>query len=126
MNQVNIPDRIVKNPTSPSGNASVKLLVATDRVKLKDGKTSVDEDTGYTAKSTELHWITCFNGQGKSALSRKKGDAVAIAGYLHNSQWEMLTTVRATAPKSSPVTSPFSDQTMHLRGETSTVLIDLG
>lgn len=88
MNQVNIAGRVVKDPTTPTGNGPVKILVATDRVKLREGKTYIDEDTGYTAKSTEFHWITCFNGLGKSALSRKKGDPVAITGHLHHSQWE--------------------------------------
>jgi single-strand DNA-binding protein len=72
----------------PSGNGPVTLIVATDRVKLKDGKTYIDEATGYTAKTTEFHKVTCFNGQGKAAATRKKGDVVAISGYLHYSSWE--------------------------------------
>ena len=49
------------------------LIVATDRVKLKDGKTYIDEATGYTAKETEFHKVTCFNGLSRSGASRQSG-----------------------------------------------------
>jgi single-strand DNA-binding protein len=88
MNQVNIAGRVAKDPASHSQTGPVTLIVATDRIKLKDGKTYTDEATGYTAKDTEFHKVTCFNGVGKSAASRKKGDAVAISGRLHYSSWD--------------------------------------
>lgn len=86
MNNVNLAGRVTKDPES-RGQVTT-LILATDRVKLKDGKTYIDEATGYTAKETEFHKVTCFNGLGKSAASRKKGDAVAITGRLHYSSWE--------------------------------------
>ena len=88
MNEVNLTGRVVKDPEAPRGDGPVTLIVATDRVKLKDGKTYIDEATGYTAKTTEFHKVTCFNGQGKAAQTRKKGDVVAVSGYLHYSSWE--------------------------------------
>jgi single-strand DNA-binding protein len=86
MNVVNITGRVVKDPET-RGTVTT-LIVAPDRVKLKDGKTYVDEATGYTAKETEFHKVTCFNGLGKSAASREKGNVVAISGRLHYSSWE--------------------------------------
>ena len=86
MNNVNITGRVAKDPETR--NTVVTLIVATDRVKLKEGKTFVDEATGYTAKETEFHKVTCFNGLGKAAASREKGDVVAITGRLHYSRWQ--------------------------------------
>ena len=86
MNTVNLAGRVAKDPEVRSNVTT--LIVATDRVKLKDGKTYVDEATGYTAKETEFHKVTCFNGLARSGASRKKGDVVAITGSLHYSSWE--------------------------------------
>ncbi|MCW2351735.1 single-stranded DNA-binding protein [Sphingobium sp. B12D2B] len=86
MNNINIAGRVVKDPETRG--SVITLIVATDRVKLKDGKTYVDEATGYTAKETEFHKVTCFNGLSRSGASRKKGDVVAISGSLHYSSWE--------------------------------------
>lgn len=86
MNNVNIAGRVAKDPETRS--TVTTLIVATDRVKLKDGKTYVDEATGYTAKEAEFHKVTCFNGLARSGASRKKGDAVAVTGSLHYSSWE--------------------------------------
>jgi len=86
MNNVHITGRAAKDPETR--NNVVTLIVATDRVKLKEGKTFVDEATGYTAKETEFHKVTCFNGLGKAASSREKGDVVAITGRLHYSRWQ--------------------------------------
>ena len=80
MNIVNITGRVAKDPETRS--TVTTLIVATDRVKLKDGKTYVDEATGYTAKETEFHKVTCFNGLGKSAATREKGNVVAISGQI--------------------------------------------
>lgn len=86
MNIINLAGRVAKDPETRG--AVTTLIVATDRVKFKDGKTYVDEATGYTAKETEFHKVTCFNGLGKAGASRKKGDVVAITGRLHYSSWE--------------------------------------
>jgi single-strand DNA-binding protein len=86
MNVVNLTGRIAKDPET-RGTVTT-LIVATDRVKLKDGKTYTDEATGYTAKESEFHKVTCFGGLGKAVTSRKKGDVVAVNGRLHYSRWE--------------------------------------
>jgi len=86
MNIVSLTGRVAKDAET-RGNVAT-LIVATDRVKLKDGKTYTDEATGYTAKSTEFHKVTCFSGLAKAGASRKKGDVVAITGYIHYSNWE--------------------------------------
>lgn len=85
MNSVNIAGRVAK---VEARNPVTTLIVATDRVKLREGKTYIDEETGFTAKDTEFHKVTCFNGLGKAAATRKPGDSVAISGRLHYSSWE--------------------------------------
>ena len=96
MNVVTLTGRVAKAPQTRQGaNSSVTtLIVATDRVKLKDGKTYVDEATGYTAKDTEFHKVTCFNGLGKAAATREVGAVVAITGRLHYSSWDDNGTTR--------------------------------
>ena len=85
MINVNLAGRVAKD--LEVRNNVTTLIVATDSVKLKDGKTYIDEETGYTAKETEFHKITCFNGLGKGAATRDKGDVVAITGRIHYSSW---------------------------------------
>jgi single-strand DNA-binding protein len=86
MNVVNLTGRVAKEP-EVRGTVTT-LIVATERVKLKDGKTYKDETTGYTAKTTEYHKVTCFNGLGTAAATRAKGAIVAICGSLHYSTWQ--------------------------------------
>ena len=87
MNNVNLAGRVAKDPETRG--AVTTLIVATDRVKLRDGKTYVDDATGYTAKETEFHKVTCFNGLAKAiAGNRKKGDLIAIEGRLHYTRWQ--------------------------------------
>lgn len=86
MNIVNLTGRVAKDPEIR--NTVTTLIIATDRVKLKEGKTFVDEATGYTAKTTEFHKVTCFNGLGKAVASRSKGDVVAVNGSIHYSTWQ--------------------------------------
>lgn len=90
MNTVNITGRVTKDPETRDTNTGsvTTLIVATDRIKLRDGKSYKDPDTGYTAKETEFHKVTCFNGLGKAAATRSKGDVVAITGALHYSRWQ--------------------------------------
>jgi len=68
--------------------ASPTLSVVTDRPARKDGKTYKDEN-GYTAKDSEFHRITCFNGLGQN-VSRfcSKGQLVTVEGRIHYTQWE--------------------------------------
>lgn len=86
MNIVTLTGRVAKDPDTR--NSVTTLIVATDRVKLKDGKSYIDEATGYTAKESEFHKVTCFSGLGRGAATRKKGDVVAVTGRLHYSSWE--------------------------------------
>jgi single-strand DNA-binding protein len=85
MNNVNLAGRVAK---TEARNNVTTLIVATDRVKLHEGKTYIDQETGYTAKETEFHKVTCFNGLGKAAATRNPGDVVAVTGRLHYSRWE--------------------------------------
>jgi hypothetical protein len=44
--------------------------------------------SGFTAKDTEWHRVTCFNGLGRvMAQHAKKGMLVSVSGRLHNSKW---------------------------------------
>lgn len=55
MNNVNLVGRLSRDPETRNGNTTVTtIFVATDRPKLRDGKTYKDE-SGYTAKETEFH-----------------------------------------------------------------------
>ena len=52
-----------------------------------EGKTYKDE-SGYTAKDTEWHRITCFNGLARVvAQHATKGMLVSVRGRIHNSKW---------------------------------------
>jgi len=92
MNTVNLIGRIAKAPESRNAGTTTitTLIVATDRVKLNgEGKTYKDPATGYTAKETEFHKITLFNGLGKAVADNKqKGDLVGIEGRLHYTRWQ--------------------------------------
>lgn len=53
-----------------------------------EGKTFKDAN-GYTAKDTEWHRITCFNGLGKTVEQyAKKGMLVSVRGRIHYSEYE--------------------------------------
>ena len=52
-----------------------------------EGKTYKDE-SGFTAKDTEWHRVTCFNGLGRViAQHAVKGMLVSVRGRLHNTRW---------------------------------------
>ena len=90
MNNVNLVGRISRDPESRSAGTTTvaTLFVATDRPKLKDGKTFKDE-SGYTAKETEFHKVTCFGGLANAvANNRSKGHLVAVEGRLHYTRWQ--------------------------------------
>jgi single-stranded DNA-binding protein len=60
----------------------------TDRPARKDGKTYKDEN-GYTAKDSEFHRVTCFNGLGQNVAKYcTKGQLVTVEGRIHYTQWE--------------------------------------
>jgi single-strand DNA-binding protein len=74
---------------STSGGTDVATIsLGTSRVKRdSEGKTYKD-DSGYTAKETEWHRITCFNGLGRTVADyARKGMLVSVKGRIHNSKW---------------------------------------
>ena len=74
---------------STSGGTDVaSFSLGTSRVKRdSEGKTYKDE-SGFTAKDTEWHRVTCFNGLGRVvAQHATKGMLVSVKGRIHNSKW---------------------------------------
>ena len=74
---------------STNGGTDVaSFSVGTSRPKRDaDGKTYKD-DKGFTAKDTEWHRVTCFNGLGRViAQHATKGMLVSVRGRIHNSKW---------------------------------------
>ena len=74
---------------STNGGTDVaSFSLGTSRVKRdSEGKTYKDE-SGYTAKDTEWHRITCFNGLARVvAQHATKGMLVSVRGRIHNSKW---------------------------------------
>jgi single-strand DNA-binding protein len=74
---------------STSGGTDITTIsVGTSRPKRdSEGKTFKDA-SGYTAKDTEWHRITCFNGLGRTiAQYATKGMLVSVRGRIHNSKW---------------------------------------
>ena len=74
---------------STNGGTDVaSFSVGTSRPKRDaDGKTYKD-DKGFTAKDTEWHRVTCFNGLGMTvAQYASKGMLVSVRGRLHYTRW---------------------------------------
>ena len=84
-NLVILVGRIARDPetrTTTGGTSITSLSVVTDRPARKDGKTYKDEN-GYTAKDSEFHRITCFNGLGQNvAKFCSKGQLVTVEGRI--------------------------------------------
>jgi single-strand DNA-binding protein len=79
------------DPQGRTTNAGIDVTtfsLGTSRPKRdSDGKTYKDA-SGFTAKDTEWHRVTCFNGLGRViAQHAKKGMLVSVGGRLHNSKW---------------------------------------
>lgn len=74
--------------SSNGGTDVASLSVGTSRVRRdSDGKTYKD-DKGFTAKDTEWHRVTCFNGLGRTvAQYASKGSLVSVRGRLHYTRW---------------------------------------
>ena len=74
--------------TTTGGTDIASFSVGTSRPKRdSEGKTYKDE-SGFTAKDTEWHRVTCFNGLGKTvAQYASKGMLVSVRGRIHNSKW---------------------------------------
>ena len=74
---------------STNGGTDIAVFnLGTSRPKRdSDGKTFKD-DSGFTAKDTEWHRVTCFNGLGKTVSQYAvKGMLVSVRGRIHNSRW---------------------------------------
>jgi len=70
------------------GTVVTSILVVTHRLARKDGKTYKDEN-GYTAKDSEFHRVTCFNGLGDNVGRYcTKGQLVMVEGRVHYTLWE--------------------------------------
>ena len=91
-NLVILTGRIARDPETretKGGTSVTGITVVTDRpARDKDGKTYKDEN-GYTAKDSEFHRVTCFNGLAKTVGEYcSKGQLVSVQGRLHYTQWE--------------------------------------
>ena len=50
---------------------------------------SYKDENGYTAKESEFHRVTCFNGLAKTVGQFcSKGQLVSVQGRIHYTQWE--------------------------------------
>jgi single-strand DNA-binding protein len=79
------------NPELRSANNGTDIAsfsVGTSRPKRdSEGKTYKDE-SGFTARDTEWHRVTCFNGLGRVvAQHATKGMLVSVRGRLHYTRW---------------------------------------
>jgi single-strand DNA-binding protein len=75
--------------TRSSGNTDIATFsLGTSRPKRdSEGKTYKDA-SGFTAKDTEWHRVTCFNGLGRViAQHAGKGMLVSVRGRLHYTRW---------------------------------------
>ena len=74
--------------TTTGGTDVATFSLGTSRVKRdSEGKTYKDA-SGFTAKDTEWHRVTCFNGLGRVvAQHATKGKLVSVRGRIHNSKW---------------------------------------
>ena len=84
--------RIARDPetrTTQGGTTVTTISLVTDRpARDKEGKTYKDEN-GYTAKDSEFHRVTCFNGLGQNVAKYcTKGQLVTVEGRIHYTQWE--------------------------------------
>jgi single-strand DNA-binding protein len=79
-------DPELRSTTNGTDVASFTLGTSRPR-RDSDGKTYKDE-SGFTAKDTEWHRITCFNGLGRVvAQHARKGMLVSVKGRLHYTRW---------------------------------------
>jgi len=74
--------------STSGGNDVASFNIGTSRPRRdSEGRTFKDE-SGFTAKETEWHRVTCFNGLGRVvAQHAAKGMLVSVRGRIHNSKW---------------------------------------
>jgi single-strand DNA-binding protein len=62
--------------------------LGTSRPKRDSEGRTYKDASGFTAKDTEWHRVTCFNGLGRViAQHAVKGMLVSVRGRIHNSKW---------------------------------------
>ncbi len=97
-NLVILVGRIARDPetrTTGGGTGITSISVATNRPARKEGKTYKDEN-GYTAKDSEFHRITCFNGLGQNVAKYcTKGQLVTVEARQREPAAEALQDARA-------------------------------
>jgi len=90
-NLVILVGRIARDPetrTTTGGTDITSVSVVTDRPARKEGKTYKDEN-GFTAKDSEFHRVTCFNGLGANVAKYcTKGQLVTVEGRIHYTSWD--------------------------------------
>ncbi|MEM7687509.1 MAG: single-stranded DNA-binding protein [Pseudomonadota bacterium] len=84
--------RLARDPESrqtQGGTSITSITIVTDRpARNSEGKTYKTED-GYTAKESEFHRVTCFNGLSKTVAEHcAKGQLVSVQGRIHYTQWD--------------------------------------
>ena len=84
--------RLARDPETRQTNGGTSITaitVVTDRpARNAEGKTYKDEN-GYTAKESEFHRVTCFNGLSKTVADHcTKGQLVSVQGRIHYTQWD--------------------------------------
>jgi single-strand DNA-binding protein len=74
--------------SASSGTDVATFSLGTSRPRRdNEGKTYKD-DSGFTAKDTEWHRVTCFNGLGRVvAQHATKGMLVSVRGRIHYTRW---------------------------------------
>jgi single-strand DNA-binding protein len=74
--------------SASSGTDVATFSLGTSRPRRdNEGKTYKDE-SGFTAKDTEWHRVTCFNGLGRVvAHHATKGMLVSVRGRIHYTRW---------------------------------------
>ena len=106
--------RISRDPDTretKGGTNVTGITVVTDRpARDKDGKTYKDEN-GYTAKESEFHRVTCFNGLAKTVGQYcSKGQLVSVQGPHHFAS-------PALALRSNKIVAPTAASRSPVRGD---------
>jgi single-strand DNA-binding protein len=74
--------------TTNGGTDVTTFSLGTSRPRRDSEGTTYKDASGFTAKDTEWHRVTCFNGLGRViAQHAVKGMLVSVRGRIHNSKW---------------------------------------
>ena len=79
------------DPELRSTNSGTDIAIfnlGTSRPKRDSEGRTYKDASGFTAKDTEWHRVTCFNGLGRViAQHATKGMLVSVKGRIHNGRW---------------------------------------